>query len=41
MEFSTNPFLFVGKPVRDEYGRQIGRIASFRVAPIGRVDGIS
>jgi hypothetical protein len=24
MVFSTNPFLFVGKPVRDEYGRQIG-----------------
>jgi len=37
---NPNPFLFVGKPVKDEYGRQIGRIASFRVTPSGRVDGI-
>ena len=37
---NPNPFLFVGKPVKDEYGRQIGRIASFRVTPTGRVDGI-
>lgn len=29
MEFSTNPSLLVGKPVRDEYGRLIGRVASF------------
>jgi uncharacterized protein YeaO (DUF488 family) len=40
MEFSTNPFLFVGKPVRDEYGRQIGRVASFMVSLNGRVDGV-
>jgi len=37
---SPNPFLFVGKPVKDEYGRQIGRLASFKVTPTGRVDGI-
>jgi hypothetical protein len=37
---NSNPFFFVGKPVKDEYGRQIGRIASFRVTPTGRVDGI-
>ena len=37
---SSNPFLFVGKPVKDEYGRQIGRVASFKVTPTGRVDGI-
>lgn len=37
---NSNPFFFVGKPVKDEYGRQIGRIASFRVTPAGRVDGI-
>jgi hypothetical protein len=36
----SNPFLFVGKPIRDEYGRQIGRVASFKVTPTGRVDGI-
>jgi hypothetical protein len=38
--FSTNPFLFVGKPVRDEYGRQIGRVASFMVSLSGRVNGV-
>jgi len=37
---STDPFLFIGKPVKDEYGRQIGRIASFMVSPNGRVDGV-
>jgi len=37
---NPNPFLFVGKPVKDEYGRQIGRLASFKVTPTGRVDGI-
>ncbi len=37
---SPKPFLFIGKPVRDEYGRQIGRIASFVVKPNGRIDGV-
>jgi hypothetical protein len=37
---SSNPFLFIGKPVRDEYGRQVGRIASFMVSPNGRVRGV-
>ncbi len=36
----SNPFLFVGKQIKDEYGRQIGRVASFKVTPTGRVDGI-
>jgi hypothetical protein len=36
----SNPFLFVGKEIKDEYGRQIGRVASFKVAPTGRIDGI-
>lgn len=40
MELSTNPFLFVGKPVRDEYGRQIGRVASFIVSLNGRVNRV-
>jgi len=40
MEFSTDLFLFVGKPVRDEYGRQIGRVASFMVSLNGRVSGV-
>ena len=34
------PFSFVGRPVTDEYGRQIGRIASFMVSPNGRVNGV-
>ena len=37
---NSNLFLFIGKPVKDEYGRQIGRIASFMVSPSGRVDGV-
>jgi len=37
---SSNPLLFIGKSVKDEYGRQIGQIASFIVSPNGRVDSI-
>lgn len=37
---SSNPFLFIGKPVKDEYGRQVGRIASFMANPNGRVNGV-
>jgi len=37
---SSNLSLFIGKPVRDEYGRQIGRIASFAVNPNGRIKGV-
>jgi hypothetical protein len=37
---SSNPFLFVGKTVSDEYGRQIGRIASFMVTPDGRINTV-
>jgi hypothetical protein len=37
---SSNPLLFIGKPVKDEYGRQIGQIASFIISPNGRVDSI-
>jgi DNA repair exonuclease SbcCD ATPase subunit len=36
----SNPFLFVGKQIKDEYGRQIGRVASFQVTPTGRIEGI-
>jgi len=36
----SNPFLFVGTQIKDEYGRQIGRVASFKVTPTGRIDGI-
>lgn len=37
---SPNFSLFIGKPVRDEYGRQIGRIASFAANPNGQVNGV-
>jgi hypothetical protein len=37
---TSNLFLYIGKPVKDEYGRQIGRIASFAVTPNGRVNGV-
>ena len=36
----SNPFLFVGKQIRDEYGRQVGRVASFKITPTGRIEGI-
>lgn len=37
---TSNLFLYVGKPVRDEYGRSIGRIVSFAVNPTGRVTSV-
>jgi hypothetical protein len=37
---TSNLFLYIGKPVKDEYGRQVGRIASFQVSPNGRVNGV-
>ncbi len=35
-----NLFLSVGKPVKDEYGRTIGKIASFAVTPNGKFDAV-
>ncbi len=37
---TSNLFLYVGKPVNDEYGRSIGRIVSFSVNPTGRVTNV-
>jgi hypothetical protein len=37
---TSNLFLYIGKPVKDEYGRQVGKIASFAVTPNGRVNGV-
>jgi len=37
---TSNLFLYLGKPVKDEYGRQVGKIASFAVSPNGRVNGV-
>jgi len=37
---TSNLFLYIGKAVKDEYGRQVGKIASFQVSPNGRVNGV-
>jgi hypothetical protein len=38
MQESSNPFFSVGKEIKDEYGRVVGKIASFAVTPNGKVD---
>jgi len=40
MSTPSNLFLYIGKPVKDEYGRQVGKVASFAVSPNGRVSGV-
>jgi len=40
MSKPSNFFLYIGKTVKDEYGRQVGKIASFAVSPNGRVSGV-
>jgi hypothetical protein len=37
---TSNLFLYIGKPLKDEYGRQVGKVVSFAVSPNGRVDGV-
>jgi len=37
---TSNLFLYIGKSVKDEYGRQVGKIASFAVSANGRVNGV-
>lgn len=37
---SPNLFIYIGKPVKDEYGRQVGKVASFATSPNGRVNGV-
>ncbi|MEM4704295.1 MAG: CdvA-like protein [Candidatus Bathyarchaeia archaeon] len=38
MSQNSNLFLFLGKQVKDEYGRVIGKIASFALTPSGKFD---
>ncbi|MDH5482141.1 MAG: CdvA-like protein [Candidatus Bathyarchaeota archaeon] len=38
MSQNPNFFLSIGKPIKDEYGRTIGKIASFAVNPNGKFD---
>jgi hypothetical protein len=40
MSQTPNLFLSVGKQVKDEYGRAIGKIASFAVTPHGKYDAV-
>lgn len=37
---NPNLFLSVGKQVKDEYGRVIGKVASFAVTPSGKFDAV-
>lgn len=39
-EPTSNLFAYLGKPVKDEYGHVIGTMASFRVTPGGRINGV-
>ncbi len=38
MSQPSNLFLSLGKPVKDEYGRSVGRIISFATTPSGKFD---
>jgi hypothetical protein len=38
MSTNSNLFLSIGKPVRDEYGRIVGKVASFAMSPNGKFD---
>jgi len=38
MSHISNLFLSIGKPVKDEYGRTIGKVASFSLSPNGQFD---
>ncbi len=40
MSQNSNLFLSVGKQIKDEYGRVIGKVASFAVTPSGKFDAI-
>ncbi|MBT0158496.1 hypothetical protein G4O51_00765 [Candidatus Bathyarchaeota archaeon A05DMB-2] len=38
MSTNSNLFLSIGKPVKDEYGRVIGKVASFAMSPNGKFE---
>jgi len=40
MSTPSNLFLYIGKPVKDDYGRQLGKVTSFAVSPNGRVSAV-
>ncbi|MGA2387119.1 MAG: CdvA-like protein [Candidatus Bathyarchaeia archaeon] len=37
---NSNLFLYIGKPIKNEYGRVIGKIASFALTPSGKFDAV-
>ncbi len=40
MSQNPNLFLSIGKPIKDEYGRVIGRVGSFSMTPSGKFDAV-
>ena len=40
MDNNSNLFLSIGKPIKDEYGRIVGKVASFALTPNGKFDGV-
>jgi len=40
MSQNPNLFLSVGKCIKDEYGRELGKIASFAITPSGKFDAV-
>jgi len=40
MSNNSNLFLSIGKPIKDEYGRTLGKIASFALTPSGKFDAV-
>jgi hypothetical protein len=37
---NSNLFLSIGKPIKDEYGRAVGKVASFALTPSGKFDAV-
>jgi hypothetical protein len=37
---NSNLFLYIGKPIKNEYGRIIGKVASFALTPDGKFDAV-
>jgi hypothetical protein len=40
MSNNSNLFLSIGKPIKDEYGRMLGNVASFALTPSGKFDSV-
>jgi hypothetical protein len=40
MTNNSNLFLSIGKPIKDEYGRTVGKVACFALTPSGKFEGV-